>query len=150
MSIIRDKQLSLETMVSESNLIVEVRCLDVFEEEIPVPSDDASNPIKPFIKKGLVFEVRNTLKNTSDHTIDQVIQVPHESWRRSFSQHKVRYANGPSKSFTVISYAADVPSFEEADILFLHAFQGTYQLVAKNAFERLVKKEHIAELLGKS
>ncbi|MDF2454285.1 MAG: hypothetical protein K0R51_278 [Cytophagaceae bacterium] len=150
MSIIKDQEVSLPTIILQANLIVEVRCIDTFEEEVLVLSDDKKEGVKPFIKKGLVYQVTSILKNTTDHpmAVDTRIRVPHENWRRSFSQHKEAYAGGPSKSFTVTSYTTEVPSMAEAGILFLHAFKDTYQLVSKNAFEQTIKKEQIEGLIG--
>ncbi len=150
MSIIRDKEVSLATIVSDSNLIVEVECVDVFEEKVAIPSDDTKKPVAPFIKKGFIFHVKGTWKNTTGSPVDYMIRVPHENWKRFFSQYKEAHANGPSKSFSVNSYKTEVSSFKEAKVLFLHAFQGTYQLVAKNAFEQLNKKEEIEALIRMS
>lgn len=147
MSIIRHTEVTLNTLISESNLIMEVLYLEPFKEEVPIPDHPAA---KPFLKEGLVFQVKTILKNTENLTVDAFIRVPHENWRRSFSQHKEFHANGPSKSYGVKIYNTSVPSMKDAEILFLQAFHSTYDLVAEHAFEWADKKKQIEDLIRMS
>ena len=147
MSIIKHLEVTLNTLISESNLIVEVSYIEPFEEEVPIPDHSSA---KPFLKQGLVFQVKNILKNTEGYTVGSVIRVPYANWRRSFSQHKEFHANGPSKSFTVKNYNTSVPSMKDAEILFLHAFSTTYHLTAEQAFEWATMKKEIEDLITKS
>lgn len=137
MSIIRNNIVSLETIVTTSNVIVEVQCIKSYEESISIASEDSTRPIPDFIKKGLLFRIKRVLKNTTENTLPETIRVPDENWRRSLSQHKEHYANGPSKSFTVNTYETRVPSIKDADILFLSHFQDTFNLISKNSFESI-------------
>jgi len=143
-SIIKHQEVTLDTLVSASNLIVEVCYVEPFEEEVPIPDHSSA---KPFLKQGLVFQVKNILKNTEGHSIESVIRVPHANWKHSFSQHKEFHANGPSKSYTVRKYNTTVPSMKDAEVLFLHAFSSTYDLVAEQAFEWAEKKKQIEDLI---
>jgi len=137
-------------MVKESNLILKVKFLELFKESLPVVNklhDKTEKSIPPFIKQGCVFQVMGILKNTARIEVPEKIQVPHENWRRSQSQHKERYAGGPSKSYNVPTYITDVASLQKASILFLHYFQGMFDLMAKNAFESTAAEEKIKILL---
>ena len=150
MSIIRSTEISLSELVKESNLILKVKFLELFKESLPVidkVKDQSDNSIPPFIKQGCLFEVVGVLKNTARIEVPEKIQVPRENWRRSQSQHKEKYAGGPSKSYTVPTYTTEVSSLQKASILFLHYFQGMFDLMAKNAFESTAAEEKIKILL---
>lgn len=151
MSIIRKNILSLETIILTSNLIVEVEFIESYEECVSIPSEGSDLPIADFIKRGLIFKIKRVLKNTTENTPPEIIQVPHENWRRSLTQHKEHHANGPSKSFTINTYETSVPSMKDAEILFLSRFQDTFNLISKNSFESLqaikVIEGYISELL---
>lgn len=144
MSIIKHIEVTLTTLISESNLIVEVQYVEPFEEEVPLPDHPAA---KPFLKQGLVFQVKSILKNSDDLTIETFIRVPHENWRRSLSQHKEFHANGPSKSYGVKTYNTNVPSMKDGQILFLNAFRSTYDLTAEHAFEWADRRKQIEDLI---
>ncbi len=148
MSIIRDRILTLETIVSTSNVIVEVEALEPYEESVSIPSADGKNPVPDFIKKGFIFRVKRVLKNTSNNSIPERIRVPNENWMRYFSQHKEHYANGPSKSFTVNTYQTKVSSMENSEILFLCRFQDSFHLTAKNSFESLEANQTIEQYIS--
>jgi hypothetical protein len=148
MSIISSTPLELSEIVEESNLILEVKCTAPYTEEVAIKSDDPKATVPPYIKKGFVFSVISTLKNTAGIVVPQTIKVPREEWRRFLSQHKERYANGPSKSYGVKEYLTDVPSMEKADILFLHHFQGIYELTARDSFESVAAREKIDMLIA--
>lgn len=153
MSIIRSKEVSLSDIIKESNLIVEVEFVKPYKEEVPVVSrsgEALATPVPPFIKKGCVFRVKGVLKNDGKIKVPDTIQVPDENWRRFLSQHKERYADGVSKSFTVNEYPTEVKSVEKASILFLYHFQDTYELVARDAFESSEAREKIEMILGAS
>ena len=150
MSIIRSTEVSLSELVEESNLIVKVNFVESFQESLPIIDKSevrTAKPIPSFIKKGYVFQVVGVLKNTARIEVPNKIQVPNENWRRSLSQHKEQYAGGPSKSYSVPTYATDVPSPPKASILFLQHFQGMFDLAAKGAFEIAAAEEKIIMLL---
>jgi hypothetical protein len=149
MSIVRYNELSLSELIEESTLIAEVELTGSFQEEIPIVNRDskvAGSSIPPFIKKGYIFKVKNILKNKGD-SVPEIINVPDENWRRFLSQHKETYANGPSKSYTVPEYKSDVKSITKATVLFLHHFQGMYDLTAAHAFESKAALEKINLIL---
>ncbi len=150
MSIIRSTEISLSELVKESNLILKVKFLGLFKETLPIVDklkDQTDKSIPPFIKQGCLFQVIGVLKNTARIEVPEKIQVPNANWRRSQSQHKEKYAGGPSKSYNVPTYTTDVTSFQKAEILFLHYFQGMFDLMAKNAFENVGAEEKIRMLL---
>lgn len=150
MSIIRSKEVSLSDIVGQSNLIVEVEFVKHYQEEVPIVNRAAQAlpaTVPPFIKKGCVFRIKGVLKNDGKIRVPETIQVPDENWRRFLSQHKEQYADGVSKSFTVDEYNTDVPDIENASILFLHHFQGTYELVARDAFESSEAREKIEMIM---
>lgn len=145
MSIIREVVLTLETIVTTSNLIVEVEAIEPYKESVPVPADSKNNTVPDFIRSGFIFQIKSVLKNTTDNSVPAIIRVPNENWKRSLSQHKEHYANGPSKSFTVNTYHTEVPSMKDAGILFLSRFQNSFELTAKNSFESLASRKTIEE-----
>jgi hypothetical protein len=150
MSIIRSTEMSVSELVKESNLIVQVKFLEFFQETVPVvdrSKDQTDQLIPPFIKKGCVFQVLGVLKNTARIIVPEKIHVPNENWRRSLSQHKEAYAGGKSKSYNIPTYATEVPSMQKAAILFLHHFQGMYDLTARDSFEDVTAEEKIKMLL---
>lgn len=147
MSIIQNVELTLQTIVSSSNLIVEVKSVEPYEEPIPIPSEK-NTPLPDFIKRGMIFWVKRILKNTSGNPIPEQIQVPNENWRRYLSQHKERYTNGPSKSFTVNKYDSKVSSMKDADILFLNYYSDNFNLTAQNAYESLDALKIIEEIIN--
>jgi hypothetical protein len=153
MSIARSLELGLSQLVDESNLVLEVKFLEYFKEELPVHNKDPKNPGKPvpsFIKKGCVFQTSTVFKdNTGIKSIPDQIQVPDEDWRRLFSEHKEKYLKIPERSYTIKEYHSEVPSLDKASILFLSHFQGMFELTAQGAFESAEAREKI-EMLAAS
>ena len=147
MSIINGIPVELSEIVKEANLIVEVQCIEPFTEDVAIKSEDPKVPAPPFKKKGFVFHVKNVLKNPDKIAVPQNIRVPEEGWRRSLSQHKEQYAGGPSKSYGVREYETEVNSMKNADILFLHHFQGMFELEARDSFESMEAREKILMLI---
>ena len=153
MSIIRSKEISLSELVEESNLIVRVKFSEVYKESVTVvdkSGDQSPTSIPPFVKQGCVFTVLSVLKNTARIELPEKIQVPNENWRRSLSQYKEKYVAGPSKSYTVPTYITDVTSIKKASIIFLHHFQGMFDLAARDAFENFGAEEKILMLIENS
>jgi hypothetical protein len=148
MSIIRQIQIALSDIIKESNLVLEVRCIEPYTEELAVNDSNSGALVKPFIKHGYTFSVINVLKNTAAIEVPSVIRVPKEEWRRFLSQHKEHYANGPGKSYGVKQYLTGVDSMKKADILFLDHFQGVYELTAQDAFESVAAREVIEKLIA--
>jgi hypothetical protein len=148
MSIIKSIPVELSDIVKEANLIVEVECLEPFTEEVAIKSADPKVPAPPFKKKGFVFRIKGVLKNTENIKVPQTIRVPREEWRRFLSQHKERYADGPSKSYGVKEYETEVDSMKNADILFLHHFQDMFELEVRGAFESSAALEKITMLIA--
>ena len=150
MSIIRSTEISLSELVKESNLILQVKFIESFKETVPVidrSEGQTGESIPPFIKRGSVFHVLDVLKNEARIIVPEKIRVPNENWRRSLSQHKETHAGGKSKSYNVPTYLTDVPSLQKADILFLHHFQGMYDLTARDSFEQMTANEKIKILM---
>lgn len=153
MSIIRSKEISLSELVEESNLILKVKFVEVYKENVAVvdkSNDPHNQSIPSFVKQGYVFQVLNILKNTARIEVPEKIQVPNENWRRSLSQHKEKYAAGPSKSYTVPTYTTEVSSVKKSSIIFLHHFQGMFDLAARDAFENNEAEEKILMLIENS
>jgi hypothetical protein len=145
MSLINYDPQSLTDIIEESNLILEGIFVGEFKEEILVKSAD-STAVPPFIKKGIVFQVNTVLKNDTRIQIPVSIQVPEEGWRRSLSQHKAK--NGADdKLYTVKEYETEAPSFKAATILFLHYFQGIFELSTKGSYEIETIKGKLEPLL---
>jgi hypothetical protein len=150
MSIIRSTEISLSELVKESNLILQVEFIKSFKETVPIidrSESQTDKPIPPFIKRGCAYQVLGVLKNTARIVVPEKIYVPNENWRRSLSQHKEEHAGGKSKSYNVPTYATEVPSMQKAAILFLHHFQGMYDLTARDSFEDVGAEEKIRMLL---
>lgn len=135
----------LSEVVKEANLIVEVECLKPFAEKIVVKGIDNH---APFVKEGFEFKVKNVLKNTGKIVVPKTISVPNENWRRSLSEYKNMYGDGPSKSYGVKEYETEVSSFKKAEILFLHQFQGTFELEVRGAFESSEAMEKVTMLIA--
>jgi hypothetical protein len=147
MSIIKGIPVELSDIVKEANLIVEVACIGPFTEDIAISSKDPKVPAPPFKKNGFVFRVKKVLKNPDKIDVPKTIRVPEERWRRSLSQHKEQYADGPSKSYGVREYETEVDSMKNASILFLRHFQGTFELEARDSFESVEALEKIMMLI---
>jgi hypothetical protein len=147
MGIMKSKPVELSELVKECNLILMVEYLEPFVEEVAIKSNDPNMSPPPFKKEGCVFTVKTIVKNADKIELPKTIRVPKEEWRRSLSQHKEQHAGGPNKSFTVNEYKTEVSSMKKADILFLHHFQGGFELETKNSFESLEELEKITMLL---
>jgi hypothetical protein len=144
MSRIKNIPLELSEVVKESNLIVEVECIEPFTEEVVVKGVD---PNPPFIKKGFVFKVKQILKNSGKIEVPPTIRVPNEGWRRLLSQYKEKHSDGVSKSYEVKFYDSEVSTIKKADVLFLHQFQNTFELEARDSFESSEAMEKITMLI---
>jgi hypothetical protein len=134
MSIVRSLEISLSSLVEESNLIVSGQYLKSFKEEIPI-TNSASTPLPPFIKKGFSFKIAEILKNTTGIQIPGIIQVPDENWRRELAKHRKKYLDDADRSFTILQYNGELTDIKKASVLFLQHFQGMFELSANNAFE---------------
>ena len=148
MSIIKNIIVELSDIVEEANLILEVAFMEPFIEEVAVKSADPNVPVAPFKKKGIAFTVKNVLKNKGNITLPKTIRVPNEDWRRSLSQYKEVHAGGPTKSYTVKCYKTGLASMKNADIIFLHHFQGSFELEVKGSFESAAELEKITMLIA--
>lgn len=147
MSITKGIPVELSDIVKEANLIVEVECVEPFTEDVAIRSEDPKVPAPPFKKKGFVFRVKKVLKNPDKINVPQIVRVPKEEWRRSLSKHKEQYAGGLRKSYAVREYVTEVDSMKNADVLFLHHFQGTFELEARNSFESVDALEKVMMLI---
>lgn len=148
MSSIKNIIVELSDIVEEANLIVEVEFLEPFIEDLAVKSADPNVLAPPFKKKGLVFTIKKVLKNKDNIALPKTIRVPNEEWRRSLSQHKKVHAGGPNKSYTVKHYKTEVASMKNAEIIFLHHFQGLFELEVKGSFESVAELEKITMLIA--
>jgi hypothetical protein len=148
MSIMRNIPTDLNDLVTEANLIVEVKGLDAFSEDITIKNSDATRTIPPFKKTGFSFQVKSVLKNSGGIVVPDIIRVSAENWRRSLSKHKERYADGPSKSYDIKTYDTAVTSVKHADILFLHHFMSTFELVVKDSYESKEAFEKVTMLIA--
>lgn len=147
MSIIKNIEVELSDLAENCSVIVEVVFKEPFEEEVVIKSVDSKMSPPPFKKQGIVFTVTNVLKNADKIEIPQTIRVPNANWRRSLSQHKELHAGGPSKSYSVKYYKSEVKSMRHATILFLHHFQGTFELETTDSFESAEALDKITMLL---
>lgn len=150
MSRINYRELSLSEVIEDANLIVEVKFLKAYQEEVEIAHRDAQVPVEkfpPFIKKGNVFSVVRVLKNTDKIKLPETINVPNENWHRSFSQHKEQHLQGPSKSYAVPEYISSINTAAKASVLFLNHFQNRYEFAAKNAWEDKAALEKIEMLI---
>jgi hypothetical protein len=152
MSITRSLELGLSKIVEESNLILEVKFIERFKQEIAIVNKDSKNPVKPvpaFVKKGCIFKTGTVFKNnTGIKVIPETIEVPDENWRRLFSEHNEKYLKTADRAYTIKEYHTEVPSLEKAAILFLSHFQGMFELTAQGAFESLEAREKVEMLLA--
>lgn len=148
MSRIENITVELSDIVEEANLILAVEFVETFIEELAVKGVDPNVPAPPFKKKGHVFTIKNVLKNKDNIALPKTIRVPSEEWRRSLSQHKAAHAGGPNKSFTVKRYQTEVASMKDAEIIFLHHFQGLFELEVKGSFESAAALEKITMLIA--
>jgi hypothetical protein len=148
MRVISSTPVSLTEVIEESNLIIEVECVEKYSEEVQIKNRESEDLISPFIKKGFVFKVNNILKNTTGIEIPNKIKVPNENWRRLLSQHQQQFANGANKSFNIKVYETEVSSIKDATVIFLYHFQGMFDLAAKDAFESASGREKIEMLLS--
>jgi hypothetical protein len=141
-------ELELSHVVKDSNIIVLVTYVEPFTEEVVVKTSDPTQFVPVFKKEGIIFNVKSVLKNTDKIEIPKTIRVPKSDWRRSLNIHKEKYAGGISKSYNLMQYKSEVKSMKHADILFLHHFQQTFELLAKNSFESQEALEKVTMLIA--
>jgi hypothetical protein len=147
MSIVRSLEISLSSLVEESNLIVSVQCLKPFREELNM-NNQSLKELPPFLKKGHEFKVIDVIKNKTGITIPEIIQVPDENWRRELANYRKKHFNDAERSFTVLEYNGEITNIKKASVLFLQHFQGMFELSAHNAFEQQAAVEKIELLLA--
>lgn len=151
MSQVDYRQMSLSEVIEESNLVVEVKFIELFQEEVPIAHKDsnvASGKFPPFIKKGDVFKVIRVLKNTGKVKVPETIRVPNENWRRFLGQHKELHLQAPAKSYTVPEYVSTLKTAAKASVLFLNHFQDRYEFTARNSWEGKAELEKIEMLIA--
>ena len=150
MSKIDNREMSLSEVIEDSNLVVEVKFLESYQEEVAIAHKDpkaSTEKFPPFIKKGSVFKVIRVLKNEGKIKVPETISVPNENWRRFLSQHKEQHLQAPSKSYTVPEYVSSVKTATKASVLFLNHFQDMYEFTASNAWEGKDALEKVEMLL---
>ncbi len=150
MSRIDYREMSLSEVIEESNLIVEVKFLKSYQEEVAIAHKDSKSPTEkfpPFIKKGDVFKVIRVLKNEGKIKVPESINVPNENWRRFLGQHKEQHLQAPSKSYAVPEYISTLKTATKATVLFLNHFQDMYEFTAQNSWEGKAELEKIEMLI---
>lgn len=150
MSKIEYREMSLSEVIEDSNLVVEVKFIELFQEEVPIAHKDstvASGKFPPFIKKGDVFNVIRVLKNTGKIKVPETIRVPNENWRRFLGQHKEQHLQAPSKSYSVPEYVSTLKTAAKASVLFLNHFQDMYEFTARNSWEGKAELEKVEMLI---
>lgn len=151
MSKIEYREMSLSDVIEDSNLVVEVRFLEHFQEEVAIAHKDvktASKKFPPFIKKGDVFKIIRVLKNTGKINVPETIHVPDENWRRVLGQHKEQHLQAQSKSYTVPEYVSTLKTTTKAAVLFLNHFQDMYEFTARNSWESKAELEKVEMLIN--
>lgn len=151
MSQIQYREMSLSEVIEDSNLVVEVKFVKSYTEEVNIGhknATDRSETFPPFIRKGNSFQVKAILKNDTRIKIPATINVPDENWRRFLSQHKEKYLNAPSKSFIVPEYVSTLKSASKAAVLFLNYFQDMYEFTARNSWEGKGELEKVGMLIA--
>lgn len=149
MSRITYREMSLSEVIEDSNLVVEVKFLEPYQEDVSIAPKNipGTETFPPFIKRGNIFNVKTVLKNDTKIKIPDTINVPDENWRRLLSQHKEKHLNAPSKSFTVPEYIPTVKSSSKASVLFLNYFQDMYEFTARNSWEGKAELEKVEMLI---
>ena len=147
MSRIKFEIVELADLVKQARLILAVEYLKPFSDDVMVQRIGSDVPVPPFRKTGSVLRVKATLKNSDSIDLPETIHVPVEGWRRALSQHKERHAGGPSKSYTVKQYKTDLASMNDAGIVFLRDFQGSFELEAMGAFTSITALDQIKLLI---
>lgn len=143
--------MSLSEVIEDSNLVVEVKFIEPYQEEVAIAHKDSaagSGSFPPFIKKGAVFNVIRVLKNGNKIKIPETIKVPDENWRRALGQHKEEHLQAPAKSYTVPEYVTSVKTAAKASVLFLNYFQDMYEFTARNGFESKAALEKVEMLIA--
>lgn len=151
MSRITYREISLSEVIEDSNLVVEVKFIEHYQEEVAIAHKDpgaVSEKFPPFIKRGSVFKVIRVLKNTTKIKIPETINVPNENWRRFLGQHKELHLQAPSKSYTVPEYVSSLKTVAKASVLFLNYFQDLYEFTASNSWEDKAALEKIEMLIA--
>lgn len=151
MSKIQYREMSLSEVMEDSNLVVEVKFLEHYQEEVAIAHKDTKAALEtfpPFIKRGDVFNVIRVLKNTGNVKVPETINVPNENWRRFLSQHKEQHLQAPSKSYTVPEYVSSLKAAKQAAVLFLSHFQDMYEFTARNSWESRAELEKVEMLIA--
>jgi hypothetical protein len=151
MSKIEYREMSLSEVIEDSNLVVEVKFMESYQEEVAIAHKNsavASETFPPFIKKGDVFKVVRVLKNENKIKIPETIKVPNENWRRFLGQHKEAHLQAPSKSYTVPEFVSSIKSATKASVLFLNYFQDMYEFTARNSFENKAALEKVEMIIA--
>lgn len=151
MSRIAYREMSLSEVIEDSNLVVEVKFVESYREEVAIAhktSAVTSDSFPPFVKRGDVFSVIRVLKNGNKIRIPETIKVPHENWRRALGQHKEEHLQDPAKSYTVPEYVSSIKSPTKAAVLFLNYFQDMYEFTARNSFESKAALEKVEMLIA--
>jgi hypothetical protein len=151
MSRIDYREMSLSAVIEDSNLVVEVKFIESYQEEVSIFHKEAvagSEKFPAFIKKGDVFKVIRVLKNTGKIKVPETIRVPNENWRRFLGQHKEQYLQAPSKSYNVPEYVSTLKTSAKASVLFLNHFQDMYEFTACNSWESKAELEKIEMLIA--
>jgi len=150
MSRIEYREMSLSEVIEDSNLVVEVKFLEHYQEEVAIAHKDAKAAAEkfiPFIKRGDVFKVIRVLKNTGKLKVPETINVPNENWRRLLGQHKEQHLQAPAKSYTVPEYVSSLKKTTKAAVLFLNHFQDMYEFTARNSWEGKAELEKVEMLI---
>lgn len=143
--------MSLSEVIEDSNLVVEVKFIELYQEEVSITNKRATTgqeKFPPFIKKGEVFKVIRVLKNTGKIKVPEIIRVPNENWRRFLGQHKEQHLQAPSKSYTVPEYVSTLKTTAKAAVLFLNHFQDMYEFAARNSWESKAELEKVEMLIS--
>lgn len=151
MSKIDYREMSLSEVIEDSNLVVEVKFIEPYHEDVAIAHKNSTvglDNFPPFIKKGAVFNVIRVMKNGNKIKIPETIKVPTEDWRRALGQHKEKHLQAPAKSYTVPEYVSSIKSATKASVLFLNYFQDMYEFTARNSFENKAALEKVEMLIA--
>lgn len=151
MSQVDYREMSLSEVIEESNLVVEVKFIKSFQEEVSIAhkgSMAGSGTFPSFVKKGGIFKVIRVLKNSGKIKVPGTIPVPDENWRRFLGQHKELHLQAPAKSYTVPEYVSTLKTAANASVLFLNHFQDMYEFTARNSWEGKAELEKIEMLIA--
>jgi hypothetical protein len=95
--------MSLSEVIEDSNLVVEVKFIEHYQEEVSVALKNAkgaaTETFPPFIKKGNTFKVKRVLKNTRESKNSGYHKSAQRKLAEALSQHKEKHLNAPCKVF---------------------------------------------------